>query len=331
MNNDNKIYKLCLVFIILLLSGLAFVSVWGINQTEKQNSYFVVDNSGYKTIFNSKPTRVLCYNLTYDTILLGIAPADYLVAKNYLDKDPAISYIAEETKNIKTEYRLFKQLGEESIMAMNPQVIFVPDTLDKNVIESYRAMGIKTVVCRGPNSIDDIRYNIRLMSQSLGKEENSDKLIREMDRQLAEVHDKIQLKQAEQPVVMLVSRMRQYGGIGCVYDDICKRAGVRNAISMQGIHYGETVTKESIIASNPDIFLVSAGREYEEAIDVQFRKEFLEDPAFQHLKGMQRVIEIPDRYIYSNSQNCVYAIKGLYNSIYGPTFDMKEEKLLKGY
>lgn len=81
MNNDNKIYKLCLVFIILLLSGLAFVSVWGINQTEKQNSYFVVDNSGYKTIFNSKPTRVLCYNLTYDTILLGIVPADYLVAK----------------------------------------------------------------------------------------------------------------------------------------------------------------------------------------------------------------------------------------------------------
>ncbi len=181
------------------MSGLAFVSVWGINQTEKQNSYFVVDNSGYKTIFNSKPTRVLCYNLTYDTILLGIVPVDYLVAKNYLDKDPAISYIAEETKNIKTEYRLFKQLGEESIMAMNPQVIFVPDTLDKNVIESYRAMGIKTVVCRGPNSIDDIRYNIRLMSRSLGKEENGDKLIREMDRQLAEVHDKIQLKQAEQP------------------------------------------------------------------------------------------------------------------------------------
>ena len=273
----------------------------------------------------------MCYNLTYDTILLGIAPADYLVAKNYLDKDPAISYIAEETKNIKTEYRLFKQLGEESIMAMNPQVIFVPDTLDKNVIESYRAMGIKTVVCRGPNSIDDIRYNIRLMSQAMGKEENGDKLIREMDRQLAEVRDKIQLKQAEQPVVMLASRMRQYGGIGCVYDDICKHAGIRNAISMQGIHYGETVTKESIIASNPDVFLVSAGREYEEPKDVQFRKEFLEDPAFQHLKGMKRVIAIPDRYIYSNSQNCVYAIKGLYNSIYGPTFDMKEEKLLKGY
>ena len=192
-------------------------------------------------------------------------------------------------------------------------------------------MGIKTVVCKGPNSIDDIRYNIRLMSQAMGKEENGDKLIREMDRQLAEVRDKIQLKQAEQPVVMLASRMRQYGGIGCVYDDICKHAGIRNAISMQGIHYGETVTKESIIASNPDVFLVSAGREYEEAKDVQFRKEFLEDPAFQHLKGIKRVIAIPDRYIYSNSQNCVYAIKGLYNSIYGPAFDMKDEKLLKGY
>ena len=331
MNSDNKIYRIFFAIVILVLSCLIIVSFVGINQTNRQDSYFVIDNLGYKTIFDAKPTRVLCYNLTQDTILLGIAPADYLVAKNYLDKDPAISYIAEETKNIKTEYRLFKQLGEESIMAMNPQVIFVPDTLDKNVIESYRAMGIKTVVCRGPNSIDDIRYNIRLMSQAMGKEENGDKLIREMDRQLAEVRDKIQLKQAEPPVVMLASRMRQYGGIGCVYDDICKHAGIRNAISMQGIHYGETVTKESIIASNPDVFLVSAGREYEEPKDVQFRKEFLEDPAFQHLKGMKRVIAIPDRYIYSNSQNCVYAIKGLYNSIYGPTFDMKEEKLLKGY
>lgn len=284
MNSDNKIYRIFFAIVILVLSCLIIVSFVGINQTNRQDSYFVIDNLGYKTIFDAKPTRVLCYNLTYDTILLGIAPADYLVAKNYLDKDPAISYIAEETKNIKTEYRLFKQLGEESIMAMNPQVIFVPDTLDKNVIESYRAMGIKTVVCRGPNSIDDIRYNIRLMSQAMGKEENGDKLIREMDRQLAEVRDKIQLKQAEQPVVMLASRMRQYGGIGCVYDDICKHARIRNAISMQGIHYGETVTKESIIASNPDVFLVSAGREYEEPKDVQFRKEFLEDPAFQHLK-----------------------------------------------
>lgn len=331
MNSDNKIYRIFFAIVILVLSCLIIVCFVGINQTNRQDSYFVIDNLGYKTIFDAKPTRVLCYNLTYDTILLGIVPADYLVAKHYLDKDPSISYIAEETKNIKTEYRVFKQLGEESIMAMNPQVIFVPDTLDKNVIESYRAMGIKTVVCKGPNSIDDIRYNIRLMSQAMGKEENGDKLIREMDRQLAEVRDKIQLKQAEQPIVMLASRMRQYGGIGCVYDDICKHAGIRNAISMQGIHYGETVTKESIIASNPDVFLVSAGREYEEAKDVQFRKEFLEDPAFQHLKGIKRVIAIPDRYIYSNSQNCVYAIKGLYNSIYGPAFDMKDEKLLKGY
>ena len=60
MNNDNKIYKLCLVFIILLLSGLAFVSVWGINQTEKQNSYFVVDNSGYKKLFSIVSLQEFC-------------------------------------------------------------------------------------------------------------------------------------------------------------------------------------------------------------------------------------------------------------------------------
>ena len=169
MNRYNKKYILFFSIFILFLSCLITIYIIGGNQTDRKNSYFVVDDSGYKTFFDAKPTRVLCYNLTYDTILLGIVPADYLVAKHYLDKDPSISYIAEETKNIKTEYRVFKQLGEESIMAMNPQVIFVPDTLDKNVIESYRAMGIKTVVCKGPNSINDIRYNIRLMSQAMGR------------------------------------------------------------------------------------------------------------------------------------------------------------------
>lgn len=207
----------------------------------------------------------------------------------------------------------------------------MPDTIDKDMVETYRSMGIAVIICKGPNTIRDTRDNIILIAKALGEEDSGKRVLREMDRQLAEVSAKITVPENRQPVAMLVSRMRQYGGIGCVYDDLCKYAGVRNAISMIGIKYGETVTKEAVVASDPDIFFVSSGRDFEEKIDVEFRKEFMGDPAFKNLKGLNRVINIPDRYVYSNSQNCVYAIKGIHNFVYGPVFDLREEKLIKGY
>lgn len=331
----NEKYKRCYYSILFLLLMSLTVLLSGCNhssaETENKQSYSVVDSTGYKTVFAKKPKRVLGYNLTYNTIILGIVPPDYLVAKSYLDKDEKISYIAEATKNIQTEYRLFKTLSVEAILKMAPDVIFLPDTIDKNMVETYRSMGIAVIICKGPNSIRDIRDNIILIAKALGEEDSGKRVLREMDRQLAEVSAKITVPENRQPVAMLVSRMRQYGGIGCVYDDLCKYAGVRNAISMIGIKYGETVTKEAVVASDPDIFFVSSGRDFEEKIDVEFRKEFMGDPAFKNLKGLNRVINIPDRYVKTNSQNCVYAIKGIHNFVYGPVFDLREEKLIKGY
>lgn len=332
MSEHSKCLKASILCLLLLF--LAALTV-GCNhdpmKAENKTAYSVIDSTGYRTDFSKKPKRILGYNLTYNTMILGIVPPNYLVAKSYLDKDEQISYIADATKNIPTEYRLFKSLSVEGILKLAPDVIFLPDTIDKERVETYRSMGIPVIICKGPNSIEDIRHTILLMAKALGEEESGNRVVSEMDRQLAEVSTKISQPRNKQPVVMLVSRMRQYGGIGCVYDDLCKYAGVRNAISMMGIKQGETVTKEMVVASDPDIFLISAGRNYEEKIDVEFRTEFIEDPAFKDLRGLNHVISIPDKYIYSNSQNCVYAIKGLHNFVYGPVFDLGSEKLITGY
>ena len=149
-------------------------------------------------------------------------PPDYLVAKSYLDKDEKISYIAEATKNIQTEYRLFKNLSIEGILKMAPEVIFLPDTIDKKMVETLRSMGIAVIICKGPNTIQDTRDSILLIAKALGEEDAGKRVLREMDKQLAEVSDRIKIPKNKQPVAMLVSRMRQYGGIGCMYDDLCK-------------------------------------------------------------------------------------------------------------
>jgi len=316
----------------MLLATLIFAGCGkSTENSQAKGSYSVVDCTGYKTEFTSKPKRVLCYNLTYDTILLGLVPSDCLVGKHYLDKDSAISYISEETKHIKEEIRWFKTLSQEAVTRMAPEVIFASDTVDKNTVIAYRNMGIKVIVCKGPYNIQDIKDMVRLMAKTMQAEPAGEKVVAEMDRHLKEVADKVAARKEKAPVVMLVSRMKKYGGKGSVYDEMCKHAGIINAISKQGLRNGEEIHKESVIAADPDVFLVSAGRTYEDQKDIQFRKEFLEDPAFKDLKGLKRVVGITDRYTHSHSQNVVFAIKGLYNSVYGPTFDMSEEKLIKGY
>ena len=211
----NEKYKRCYYSILFLLLMSLTVLLSGCNhspaKTDNKQSYSVVDSTGYKTVFAKKPKRVLGKNLTYNTIILGIVPPDYLVAKSYLDKDEKISYIAEATKNIQTEYRLFKTLSVEAILKMAPDVIFLPDTIDKDMVETYRSMGIAVIICKGPNTIRDTRDNIILIAKALGEEDSGKRVRREMDRQLAEVSAKITVPENRQPVAILVSRMRQYG------------------------------------------------------------------------------------------------------------------------
>lgn len=57
----------------------------------------------------------------------------------------------------------------------------------------------------------------------------------------------------------------------------------------------------------------------------------MQDPAYQGMKGLKNIVAIPNRYLYTNSQNCVYAIKGIANYAYGSIFDLSEEHLIKGY
>ena len=81
----------------------------------------------------------------------------------------------------------------------------------------------------------------------------------------------------------------------------------------------------------PDFFMVSTPREKDENGTDKFKNEFLQDPAYRGMKGLNNIVPIPSRYLYTNSQNYVYAIKGIANYAYGEIFDLSAERLIKGY
>lgn len=73
-----------------------------------------------------------------------------------------------------------------------------------------------------------------------------------MDRQLAEIERIVSLQPKRKRVGMLVSQMTRYGGKGCMFDEFCIKTGIINGIAAMGLYNGQLLTKEAIIACNPD-------------------------------------------------------------------------------
>ena len=80
--------------------------------------------------------------------------------------------------------------------------------------------------------------------------------------------------------------------------------------------------------------LVEISADYgEEQEDYErFQTQFFEDSSLQTVKGYDRRVALPDRYVYDASPMAVYGIQAMANGAYGRMlFQRGPEPLLKGY
>ena len=80
-----------------------------------------------------------------------------------------------------------------------------------------------------------------------------------MEQELTFIREKIaKIPESSRKKVVLLSVMTTYGGSGCLFDDMCKYAGVENGIATAGIKNGQVLTKEMLVKINPDVLLLSS-------------------------------------------------------------------------
>ena len=327
-----KTYKVFVLLLsLLLLLGISDKTkgLSTINKIKDTTAaYSVVDYEGTVITLPHKPKHILTLSLSFDIMTLGIVPPEYLVAANKMANDPGISCIANETRDIKTKLYSYPL---ETVVKLNPDLIIASTWTDKQMINAYRDLGYPVLVCKGPDNIEEVEQTIMTIAEALGERDTGNKIISIMERKLQYIDKVVEGQAIKKPVGLLVSQMTCYGGKGCMFDVLCTRAGVVNGIAKMGINNGQPVTKEMIIACNPDFFMLSAPRSQSGDTTQKAQEEYINDPALKELKGIRHTMFIPDRYLYSSTQNCVYAIEGIANAAYGPIFDLSDEKLIKGY
>lgn len=319
----------------LLLSSLMLLSFSGCGMKQMSpsgegKSYTVTDATGKEVVIPAKPKRILGNSASIDTMLLSVVTPDKLMAATEADRDPNISYIAEDTKAIPLTVPL-TGLSMEIVTEARPDLIVASTYTDGRELDLYRNLGIPVVVIDGPRSIDQVKEDVRIIAAAAGEKERGENVISQMEQGLSEIDSRLAEEKGKKPVVYLVSQMTRYGGPGSMLNELLTRARIDNAIALAGGVNGQATSPELIIKTDPDMLFVSTDRASDTTGAAKYRDDFLSNPAIASMRAARHIVPVEDRYIYSASQNCVWAIKGLANAAYGPLFDMSGEGQIRGY
>lgn len=316
------IFASCILFLLAFaLSGCHDLQTGGTaGTTELASSYDVTDAQGTVVTLPAKPHRILTLSMSTDEIVLGLVKPDHMVAVNSLLDDPVSSNVVPLAKQVTGRVT---NPSVEEIAAMKPDLVIVPDWGDITRVASLRDLGIPVIVCKGAKNLAEIQETIRLIAQAVGEPERGESLVRQMDTKLAAIEEKTkQIPESDRKTVVLISLMSTYGGAGSSFDEACQRAGVINGRAQAGIRDGQTMSKEQLVAINPDVLFLPTYNDHGSYDIASFRAEYLDDPSLQTIKAIQagRLEEPDEAYIYNCSQDFVFGVQEIAYRVYGDAF-----------
>ena len=315
--------KYLLFFLCALSILLTACSLPGAPPVEHA-AYNVTDIEGTVVAFPAPPKRIVTLSMSTDEVMLGLVESSRMAAVNGLLDDPVSSNVTELVKTVP------KRIGNptvEEIMALQPDLVIVPDWGDLTMVPSLREAGLRVVVCKGARNLAEIRETITLLAAAAGVSQRGEKLLAMMDEKLTGIQEKVaKIPQEERKTVVLISLMAGYGGLGSSFDEACRYAGVVNGRAELGIRDFQVMTKEQLVQIDPDILFLPTYNDHGNYDVDKFRREYLDDPSLQTMKAIrnQAFAEPFEGYIYNCSQDFVFGVQEIAYRVYGDAFKQGE-------
>ena len=311
------------VLIALLLSGCADLS------NNQGGGYQVTDVEGTVITITHKPQRILTVSAGTDELMLGLVEPERMAAMNESLADREHTNIPWVCDRIPTV--IPRSPSVEQIAALHPDLVVVTPWMPRENIDAIRELNVPVLVCKSAATIEDIHDNIRLYAAAVGEVERGEKLIGMMEEKLAEIRAKVAEvpEEKKHKSIALISIMVNYGGAGCTFDELCRYTDSINAKAAAGNHMGQEMTKEQLVAANPDYLFFPS---YEDGAtnEENYGRQYLEDPSLAQMTAVrERQIGHPwARYVYNLSQDIVYGIQETAWILYGDDFKQSRHEFL---
>jgi iron complex transport system substrate-binding protein len=268
------------------------------------------DAKGETVVITNRPQRIVSQTLGTDEILLAICPLERIAALSILAEDGNYSNMVEQAQQVSgraTE-------GAEQILQLKADLIFVASYSRAETVRLLQESKAPVFRFANFNSIADVISNIRTVGYATGCDAEAERLIQQMNDELAELRARV--PQNQSPLrVMSYDRTGYTAGVNTLFDDVVRAAGAINASAEKGITGFAKISVEKIAEWQPDVIVGGANRGEIEKV----RKQFLSNPVIAASRAGRagRIIVIDNRRFLTVSQYVVREVEDLSNGLYG--------------
>lgn len=310
--------SILLLLLSLLLSGCN--NNMPVESTQNRTSYTVTDSTGNKIVFKEPPQRIVSLSLGVDEVLMDMIGPDRIVALTYLADDPGISSIASKASAVKLRT---KGSNYEAIIAMNPDLVLLPDWFGTEQIQGLRDIGIPVYIYKTPVTIKEIQQSILEIAHVVNAEKEGKLLVAEMQKKLDMVQSKLsKIPASERKTVVAMSLMGAFGGKDTTFDDICHYSYVINGVAQAGANKNETISKEMIVKIDPDVLIMPSWNFGYDGEPMTFINSVRNDSSLQTIKAIKndKLIQVNDAWLYSISHYAADAVEEIAKTVYPEYF-----------
>lgn len=306
--NYIMVFIVAIVAVLLLFCGL---NMQGAVQKDLGKGYVATDSRGNKLVFQKKPQRIASFAVSTDEMLLELVGAERLIAVSPWSDSPAVSCIADKIKNI--PYRC-KSQNLEAVLALQADLVVMPDYVNEEVVRTLQEAGVKVYICRTPSKIADIQSALLNLGIAVGEEERAKQVVATMNTRLQVIKNKVAQKtEAKRLRVLRIQENGSYYAPDSSFREICQLAGVKDAT--EDLHYERacTLSQEEIIALNPDVFIIEDWNYDGKHSPEELKKSILKNGAYATTNAgrNKKAILMPANHLLTVSQYMVDAVEDM--------------------
>ncbi len=151
-------------------------------------------------------------------------------------------------------------LNKEKLVALKPDIVFLPGTKDSQQVKEIEDLQIPVYVSN-PSSVAEVLEDIERVAAVTGVEKQGKELSEKLEQELSKLSETLEKQTGPKPRVLVVLDQELWTvGPGSFMDDVLGRAGGENIIEDVEMQYLQ-VSMEEVLTEDPDVILVTIPEE----------------------------------------------------------------------
>ncbi len=263
---------------------------------------------------NYKYKKIISMSMASDELLYALVSKDRILAlSGNSDKNEMRSALWNKIND-------FNQVKDnvEQIMALEPDLVIVPNWIKKTVISQLEDAGINIYVYDTPSNFQEEKNLIKELSCLLEVKNIGARIIKDMDTRLLAIQQKIKKSGKPCPRVLEYSHYGSTNGKGSMFDDMLSNIYCKNVASEIGIYRFAKISKELVIDLNPEIILIPIWDSTSAKNCSKFFTFIKNDKSLAEVDAIKnnKVYAIPGKYVYMYSQYIIDGMEEIATLIY---------------